>query len=272
MSDQILLVVSACAYLASGVLYLWRVIQRRSAAGGPALIIGAVGATIHGVQLALTVARDPQAVAATVSTAASVVAFLTAAVFLVAHRPFRMEAIGSAVLPICFAATFFAAVSVSERRAVPDVLRSAWFFIHVPPALLAYVAFAFAFAVASMYLGEARLLRSRRVAAVIGILPPLDELESAMYRTATFGFLLLTIGLATGAMWAQDVWGTYWSWSPKQTASLVTWLVFATYIHHRIVRGSRGRGGALLIVIGFACVVLTFMAVGFLGNDQHRFL
>jgi ABC-type transport system involved in cytochrome c biogenesis permease subunit len=93
-----------------------------------------------------------------------------------------------------------------------------------------------------------------------------------MYRTAAFGFLLLTVGLATGALWAQDVWGRYWNWEPKQTASLVTWLIFATYLHYRVVRGARGRNGAWLIVVGFVCIVLTFLAVGLFTDDRHRFL
>ena len=130
----------------------------------------------------------------------------------------------------------------------------------------------FSFAAAAIYLGESRLLRGKRVAAVIGVLPPLGQLEHAMYRTATFGFLLLTIGMATGAAWAQHAWGEYWSWSPKQTASLVTWLVFAVYLHYRLIRGSRGRNGAWLIVAGSACALVTFLAVGALEHDQlHRF-
>jgi ABC-type transport system involved in cytochrome c biogenesis permease subunit len=123
-----------------------------------------------------------------------------------------------------------------------------------------------------MYLGESRMLRSKRIAAVLGVLPPLDQLEGAMYRTAAFGFLLLTVGLATGAFWAQSVWGSYWSWSPKQTASLATWLVFATYLHYRVVRHARGRNGAWLIVAGFVCVVLTLLVTGLLGDDRHQFL
>jgi cytochrome c-type biogenesis protein CcsB len=265
------LLAPACAYLISGASYIWRVLRRDQRAGSVALVAGIVGAALHGVIVLAQLAADPHAIASSVSSAASLVSFLTAAAFLAANRPFRIEAIGSAVLPICFVGTLAAALYPPTAGKTPALLRSPWFFVHVPPALLAYVAFAFAFATAVMYLGEARLLHSRRIAAVIGVLPPLDRLENAMYRTAAFGFLLLTIGIATGALWAQDVWHRSWSWSPKQTASLVTWLIFATYLHYRVVRGARGRTGALLIVIGFACVVLTFIAVGLLANDQHRF-
>ncbi len=266
------LLAPAAAYLASGGLYVWRVLRRHRPAGTAALVIGTVGAVVHAVMLLIAMTGDPQAVAATVPSAVSLIAFLTAAVFLGANRPFGIEALGSAVLPVCFAGTLFAALYPPTSQETPEVLRSAWFFVHVPPALLAYVAFAFSFAVAGIYLSEAGMLRHKRIAAVLGVLPPLDQLENAMYRTAAFGFLLLTIGMATGALWAQSVWGSYWSWSPKQVASLVTWLVFATYLHYRVVRQSRGRNGAWMIVIGFVCVVLTFLATGLLGDDRHRFL
>jgi len=270
--DHAVLLAPAGAYLVSGGLYAWRVLRRHRAAGTAALIVGAAGAGVHAITFLVALAGDPRAVAATVSSAVSLVCFLTAAVFLASNRAFRIEAIGSAVLPLCFVGTLFAALYPPAADETPDALRSAWFFVHVPPALLAYVAFAFSFAVAGMYLGEARMLRSKKVAAVLGVLPPLDQLENAMYRTAAFGFLLMTVGMATGALWAQSEWGSYWSWEPKQTASLATWLVFATYLHYRVVRHARGRNGAWMIVIGFACVVLTFLAAGLLGDDRHRFL
>jgi len=265
------LLLPAGAYLASGVFYLWRVLRRQPQAGVAALVAGIIGAACHGLILLCRLWSDPQAIAATVSSAVSLVSFLTAATFLIVQRPFRIEAIGSAVLPLCFGGAFYAAVCPPTAREVPKVLHSPWFFVHVPPALLAYVAFAFSFAVAALYLSEAQLLRSKRIAAVLGAFPPLDRLEGAMYRTASFGFLLLTIGIATGSLWAQDVYHRYWSWAPKQVASLVTWLIFATYLHYRLVRHSRGRTGAWLILIGFLCVVLTFLAGSLLPDRQHQF-
>ena len=116
------------------------------------------------------------------------------------------------------------------------------------------------------------MLRSKRIQAVIGVLPSLDELEGAMYRTATFGFLLLTIGMATGSVWAQEEWDAWWSWTPKQNATLVTWLVFATYLHLRLVRGSRSRAGAWMVVVGFVSAIATFLATGLITHDPHRFL
>jgi ABC-type transport system involved in cytochrome c biogenesis permease subunit len=266
-----LLAVAAAAYLVAGGLYLWRVLRRnrRASAWGAGAAGG--GAAFHAAALAVRFAEHPQAVCASVTDAASLVSFLTVVGFLAGHRLFRIEAIGSAVLPMAFAGVAVAAALPSATREVPDILRSPWFYAHVPPALLAYVSFAFSFAAAGFYLSEAKLLRSKRLAAVIGVLPSLDQLEAAMYRTATFGFLLLTIGIATGAAWAQDVGWRYWSWTPKQSASLVTWLLFAAYLHLRVIRGSRAKAGVWLVIIGFLSSIATFLAVGALKHDPHRF-
>jgi cytochrome c-type biogenesis protein CcsB len=266
------LLAPACAYLAAGALYIVRVLRRDARAASAAFVLGIVGVALHAVVVLSRLTEGAQAVGSTVPAAASFISFLTAAAFLVAQRPFRLAALGAAVMPICFGGALYAAVVPGSGAPTDKVLHSPWFFVHVPPVLLAYVALAFSFAIAALYLGETRLLRSRRLAAVLGVLPPLDQLENAMYRTAAFGFLLLTVGLATGALWAQDVWGRYWNWEPKQTASLVTWLIFATYLHYRVVRGARGRNGAWLIVVGFVCIVLTFLAVGLFTDDRHRFL
>jgi cytochrome c-type biogenesis protein CcsB len=270
-SPQALLVFPAVAYLVSAVLYLWRVLRRSPVAGLWGFVVALVGALVQAGVLVARFHADPQAVVAGVTDAASALSFFTVVGFLVGERLFGIGALGSAVMPLAFGGLLIGILSPAERP-VPEVLRSPWFFLHVPPSLLAYVAFAFAFGAAAVYLSEAKLLRSKRIAAVLGTLPPLDELEHLMYRTAAFGFLLLTIGIATGGVWAQEAWGRYWSWTPKQSVSLVTWLLFATYLHNRVIRGSRARSGAWIIIIGFLSCLVTFLAVGLLKQDPHRFL
>jgi cytochrome c-type biogenesis protein CcsB len=267
-----LLALPAAAYLASGVLYLWRVLRRSPQAGTWGAVAALVGALIHAGLLVTRIAQDPRAIAAGVGEAASAISFVAVVCFLIGERLLGIGAMGAAVMPLAFGGLLVGLGSPVGAREIPEQLRNPWFFVHVPSALLAYVAFAFAFGAAALYLGEARLLRSKRIAAVLGTLPPLDQLEHLMYRTAAFGFLLMTIGMGTGAIWAQDVWHRYWQWTPKQSASLVTWLLFATYLHSRVIRGSRARSGAWIIIIGFASCLVTFLVVGLLRHDPHRFL
>ena len=80
------------------------------------------------------------------------------------------------------------------------------------------------------------------------------------------GFLMLTLGIITGSVWAHSAWGTYWSWDPKETWSLITWLIYASVIHSRMVRGWKGKRIAILSIVGFACVLFTYFGVNYLAG------
>ncbi len=103
-----------------------------------------------------------------------------------------------------------------------------------------------------------------------GVLPSLEEIDHNVYRTIAFGFPLLTLVIITGAVWAQYVWQRWWSWDPKETASLVTWLIYAGYLHGRRQRNWTGRSSAIFAVVGFLAVLFTFAGVNFL-NSVHAY-
>jgi cytochrome c-type biogenesis protein CcsB len=98
-----------------------------------------------------------------------------------------------------------------------------------------------------------------------------ETVETVLTRTISFGFLFLTLGILTGAVWANSAWGTYWSWDPKETWSLVTWLVYAVFLHCRFVRGWRGRRAAWISIVGFASVLFTYYGVNFLLSGLHSY-
>ena len=91
-------------------------------------------------------------------------------------------------------------------------------------------------------------------------------LDRLGYRAVVIGYPLLTAVIVLGAVWAQIAWGSYWSWDPKETASLVTWLIYGGYLHARVARGWVGRGAAWLLVVAFASVILTFVGNAFFGG------
>ncbi|HEY6099706.1 MAG TPA: cytochrome c biogenesis protein CcsA, partial [Anaeromyxobacter sp.] len=97
---------------------------------------------------------------------------------------------------------------------------------------------------------------------------PLD-LEVMSYELVRFGFVLLTIGLLVGSIWAKSAWGDYWVWDPKENWSLVTWLVYGGYLHLRRVRGWRGEKGAWLLVFGFAVVMFTYLGMSMLPTAEE---
>ncbi|NLO35860.1 MAG: c-type cytochrome biogenesis protein CcsB [Clostridiaceae bacterium] len=133
---------------------------------------------------------------------------------------------------------------------VPALQQSTLLSIHVASAGVAYGTLTIGFGSAIMY-----LVQKRRNAPW---LPELELLDNISYRAVVIGFPFLTLVILLGALWADIAWGRYWGWDPKETASLVTWLIYAAYLHARVMRGWRGIRSAWLLIIGFAAILLTF--------------
>jgi cytochrome c-type biogenesis protein CcsB len=98
----------------------------------------------------------------------------------------------------------------------------------------------------------------------VALIPAADALDELIYQSAAMGFVFLAIGIMTGSIWAHYAWGAYWSWDPKETWSLITWLVYAVMLHARFVRGWRGKRMAVMAVIGFISVLITYLGVNYL--------
>lgn len=174
------------------------------------------------------------------------------------HR-YHVRTIALLILPLTTGLLLYAlSVGATANPLVPALQNNLLLTIHVAVAIIAYGAFSVSFAAACLYLIQPE--EGRR-----GLPKPavLDELG---YRAVIIGFPLLTLVVVLGAVWAQIAWGTYWSWDPKETASLLTWLVYGAYLHARVARGWVGRRAAWLLVAGFASVLLTFFGNLFFGG------
>ena len=99
----------------------------------------------------------------------------------------------------------------------------------------------------------------------------LYQLDLWSYRTIGIGFPFLTLGIISGAVWANEAWGSYWSWDPKETWALITWIVFATYLHARLIRNSNEEEAALLGSVGFFVIWICYLGVNFLGQGLHSY-
>jgi len=98
-----------------------------------------------------------------------------------------------------------------------------------------------------------------------------EQLDSLSYRAITAGFLLLTVGLISGAVWANEAWGSWWSWDPKETWALICWLVYAAYLHTRLTRGWQGKKPALVAITGFFVIIVCYIGVNLLGVGLHSY-
>jgi cytochrome c-type biogenesis protein CcsB len=122
-----------------------------------------------------------------------------------------------------------------------------------------------------MYLLQERMLKSKKFSTLYHRLPPLEALDSINYKCLTFGFPLMTMGIISGAVWAESAWGTYWSWDPKETWALITWFLYAALLHGRLTVGWRGRRAAIFAIIGFICLLFTFLGVNLLLSGLHSY-
>lgn len=139
------------------------------------------------------------------------------------------------------------------------------------PTALAASPFILAGFVGSIFAGLLYLLLLWRREGLQNLLPTSDVLDRVTYKTIGIAFPLLTLMIATGAYWANQAWGSYWSWDPKETWAAITWMVYAGYLHTRITRGWRGRRAAWFAIIGFAVVIFTFFGVTYLLPGMHAY-
>jgi len=150
----------------------------------------------------------------------------------------------------------------SLKPLVP-ALQSPWLPIHVSTCLIGYACFAVSF-----FLGILQIVANPKGS----LIAPQEVLDELSYKAVAIGFLFLSAGILTGAIWANYAWGRYWSWDPKETWSLITWFVYAGWLHMRFVKGWRGKRLAVLSVMGFLAVLFTYFGVNYLLSGLHSYV
>jgi cytochrome c-type biogenesis protein CcsB len=184
---------------------------------------------------------------------------------LVIERKSKNAIIGAFATPIAFLAMAYASMSpnVSDRiQPLVPALKSNWLIAHVITCFLGYAAFAIAFGISIMYLFKQRDVQE--TSTLLSHFPKTQVLDELNHQMIMFGFLFLSIGIITGSVWANSAWGSYWSWDPKETWSLITWFIYATLLHARMMRGWYGKRIAYLSIIGFVAVLFTYFGVNLL--------
>ncbi len=191
-------------------------------------------------------------------------------VFLVMELRFKIAALGPFMLPLALVLMAPALLTSGEIKELNPVLKSGWLGIHTSFSILGEAAFAFAFIISVMYLIQERQLKAKRLGVIFHRLPSLDIMDTLGYKALTFGWPLFTLGMITGAIWANSAWGTYWSWSPKETSSLIIWVVYLAFLHLRTI-GWRGKKMALLTIFGFVLVLISFFIISQMSGGKHTF-
>lgn len=197
-------------------------------------------------------------------------------IYLIFDWKYKYRSVGAFVMPVAVGSMLWAQMDLhSGIDPLLPALQSNWLTYHVITCFLGYAGFAVAFGVSTMYLlkigKEERHQGSEPMGGILGQFPPTRVLDDLNYKAIMVGFPLMTLGIVTGAAWANYAWGTYWSWDPKETWSLIVWFIYAAFLHARITRGWAGRRAAWLSILGFIATVFCYLGVNLVLSGLHSY-
>ena len=271
------------AYFISMVLFFAYLAGRTSKLGQGATLAALIGLVIHTVALGMRWYESYQILGADgraplTNLYESVVFFSWSIVliYLLVDLKYKQRSVGAFVMPFALFAQVGAQMWLNDGiDPLVPALQSNWLTYHVITCFLGYAAFALACGVSIMYLikigAEEKHSGDEPMPGLLGFFPPTRILDDINYRAIMIGFPLLTLGIITGAAWANYAWGTYWSWDPKETWSLIVWFLYAAFIHSRFTRGWAGRRAAWLSIIGFAATIFCYLGVNLVLSGLHSY-
>lgn len=174
---------------------------------------------------------------------------------------------GATLLTLGLAVT----VLYTEAAQLVPALKSWWLIIHVSAAAICGGAFTMAAATAGLYLWRDRAEKKNKVHGSVAKLPTATKLDTLTYRVLAFAFPLWTFAVIAGAIWAENAWGRYWGWDPKETWAFITWVIYAGYLHARSTAGWRGRRAAYIAIVGWASFLINYFGVNLFVNSLHSY-
>ena len=195
---------------------------------------------------------------------ASGFAWSAAVMGLVLYARMKQEWIKTVSIPVAFLVLSYAAFQPMEIRELMPALRSTWFALHIGSATFSYASFAIAGGLGAHYL---LMLRKGHAESE----PRMKQTDYMIYRLICLGFLLLTVVILSGAIWAEQAWSRWWSWDPKETWALITWSIYAIYLHQRMRMKWQGKRMAWFAIIAVICVLFTFAGVNKLLPGLHSY-
>jgi len=269
-------------YLFSMLFYVLRMLRGREFWGRAATVMSLAGLAAQTVALALRWKESyllgiGHAPFSNFYESLIFLAWAIVLLYLIVEWRTGNRSLGAFTLPVAFIAMAYASFSPDVNSRIQPLipaLQSNWLVSHVVTCFLGYAGFTVALGFSVMYLLKERRDGKKgdeRKQTFVTFIPSVESLDELIYQSVVLGFILLGLGIITGSVWANNAWGAYWSWDPKETWSLITWLIYALMLHARLVRGWRGRRTAVIAVIGFASMLFTYLGVNYLPG-LHSYL
>ncbi len=280
MSSSLLFNVTTMCYMVSMLVFFAFLASRNKSVGLVGSLAAYAGFVVQTIAIALRW-RESYAMGhghAPLSNLYESVVFFSWTIVLIyglIELKYKYRIIGAFVVPFALLGMAWAQLGLNSGiEPLVPAMQSNWLLYHVITCFLGYAAFAVACGISIMYLIKAGKEADSADSPAGGLLaqfPSTRVLDDLNYRAIMIGFPLLTLGIVTGAAWANYAWGTYWSWDPKETWSLIVWFVYAAFLHARITRGWVGKRAAILSIVGFAATIFCYLGVNLLLSGLHSY-
>jgi cytochrome c-type biogenesis protein CcsB len=267
--DDMLLQIATVLYFFSmagygGFLFSQKKLYQK---GGLCLVASAV--LLHFVSMAAYTLSNRHVPIQNLSQSLSVSAFALGCMFLFFQYKSDLKILGvfaSVLLSVTMGIAWLIPEAPVEKN---EIFKGFWFYSHILLIFAGEAALSLACGTGILYLLQEKGIKTKTPGFFFKRLPSLDFLDDAGYTCLTTGFALMTIGLVTGFIYAKVIWGRFWSWDPKEIASVGTWLIYAALLHLRFYSGWRGRKSAIMTIIGFSIIIFTFIGVNLLIGGHH---
>jgi len=271
MNEATLFLVTFIFYIVAAFFYFVFLFSKKEGSAKIGLSVAAIGFFVHTMALIWRTIESGHAPFTNMYESLSFLAWSGILAYLIIEYKYKIRKAGPYLMLIIIAIMALASSPLMPKEATPLIpaLQSYWLWLHVSVTLLGEAFFAVAFIMSIMYLvADSREKKGISKESALSS----EKLDSISYRCVAVGFPLFTLGgLVFGMVWAYNAWGRYWSWDPKETWSLITWFVFALYLHTRIVMGWKGRRSALITLIGFLAALFTYFGVNYLLSGLHSY-
>jgi cytochrome c-type biogenesis protein CcsB len=261
MSESTLFAITFILYILSAFFYLAFMFSKKPSWAKTGSALAIAGLVIHTAALIVRTIESGHAPFTNMYESLSFLSWASVLAFVTIDKKFKIPKIGPHIMLIVIGLVALASSPLMPKEATPLVpaLQSYWLWLHVSVTLIGEAFFSIAFITSIMYLAAKEADKK-------------DKWDSVSYRCVAVGFPLFTLGgLVFGMVWAYKAWGTYWSWDPKEVWSLITWFVFALYLHTRIVMGWKGKRSAVIAIIGFLAALFTYFGVNYLLAGLHSY-
>jgi len=261
MNESTLFLVTFILYIISAFFYLAFLFSKKPGQAKTGSALAIAGLAVHAIALIARTVESGHAPFTNMYESLSFLSWASVLAFVIIDKKFGISRIGAYIMLIVIGLVALASSPLMPKEATPLVpaLQSYWLWLHVSVTLLGEAFFAVAFITSIMYLAAKEPEKK-------------EKMDSVSYRCVAVGFPLFTLGgLVFGMVWAYKAWGTYWSWDPKEVWSLITWVVFALYLHTRIVMGWKGKRSAIIAILGFLAALFTYFGVNYLLTGLHSY-